>query len=266
MPIPIASFRSIGIASMIISRRPVRTRTEMSRPSITITPIASGQVEPELPDERERHERVEPEAGGDRERVLARDAHRQRHDAGGERRHRQHLRERQGGAGVVRDRAEDGGVQEQDVGHRQPRRDAGEDLDAHRGAALGDLEEAVEPARFRRVRDPNGLAFRGLRHCPTPLFVAGATPPAPAGEGTASIGRRPGPRNQPQRGVSVPCDVRPTRSTQGVDGFRRRSAADEGRAQGTGADRTRGDPAQAVRPQAQSDRVADRRRACSRRS
>ena len=49
MPIPIASFRSIGIASMIISRRPVSTRTVIRRPSITITPIASGQVRPSCP-------------------------------------------------------------------------------------------------------------------------------------------------------------------------------------------------------------------------
>ena len=42
MPIAIERFRSIGIASTIAFRSPVRTRTVITRPSTTITPIASG--------------------------------------------------------------------------------------------------------------------------------------------------------------------------------------------------------------------------------
>ena len=49
IPIPIARFRSIGIASMIIVRTFVSTSTEMSSPSSTITPIASGHVSPSVP-------------------------------------------------------------------------------------------------------------------------------------------------------------------------------------------------------------------------
>ena len=44
MPIPIARFRSIGMAFSTASRNPVSTRTVMTRPSTTITPIACGHV------------------------------------------------------------------------------------------------------------------------------------------------------------------------------------------------------------------------------
>ena len=46
MPIPIASFRLLGMAFRTASRNPVRTRTVMIAPSTRITPIASGQVRP----------------------------------------------------------------------------------------------------------------------------------------------------------------------------------------------------------------------------
>ena len=48
MPMPIARLRSIGIASRIALRRPVSTRIEITRPSITITPIACSQVSPSV--------------------------------------------------------------------------------------------------------------------------------------------------------------------------------------------------------------------------
>ena len=44
IPIPIDRLRSIGMAFSTASRKPVRTSTEMIRPSVTITPMASGQV------------------------------------------------------------------------------------------------------------------------------------------------------------------------------------------------------------------------------
>ena len=46
---PIARFRSTGIASMIISRTFVSTSTVMMTPSRTITPMASGQDRPSWP-------------------------------------------------------------------------------------------------------------------------------------------------------------------------------------------------------------------------
>ena len=49
IPIPMARFRSSGIAFMIATRRPVRTRIEITTPSITITPIACGHVSPSAP-------------------------------------------------------------------------------------------------------------------------------------------------------------------------------------------------------------------------
>ena len=46
MPIAIAFFRSSGIASMIRSRIPVRTRSVTAMPSTTIRPIAAGKDSP----------------------------------------------------------------------------------------------------------------------------------------------------------------------------------------------------------------------------
>ncbi len=46
MPIPIARLRSIGIAFRTASRTPVRTRTVMTTPSTTMTPIACGNESP----------------------------------------------------------------------------------------------------------------------------------------------------------------------------------------------------------------------------
>ncbi len=44
MPTPIACFSGCGIARMTASRSPVTTRTQISRPSSTIRPIASSQL------------------------------------------------------------------------------------------------------------------------------------------------------------------------------------------------------------------------------
>ena len=41
MPTPIARFRPSGTAFIIASRRPTTTSSVMTRPSMTITPIAS---------------------------------------------------------------------------------------------------------------------------------------------------------------------------------------------------------------------------------
>ena len=46
IPIAIAFFRSSGIASMIFSRMPVRTRIVTAMPSTTIRPIAAGNERP----------------------------------------------------------------------------------------------------------------------------------------------------------------------------------------------------------------------------
>ncbi len=49
MPMPIARFRSIGIALRISSRTPVSTKIVIRTPSATITPIACGHVRPSVP-------------------------------------------------------------------------------------------------------------------------------------------------------------------------------------------------------------------------
>ena len=46
IPIAIAFFRSSGIASMIVSRVPVRTRIVTAMPSTTTSPMAAGNERP----------------------------------------------------------------------------------------------------------------------------------------------------------------------------------------------------------------------------
>ena len=48
IPIPIARFRSIGMAFRTASRKPVSTRSVMIAPSIAMTPIACGHVSPSV--------------------------------------------------------------------------------------------------------------------------------------------------------------------------------------------------------------------------
>ena len=48
IPIPIARFRSIGIAFSTASRKPVSTRSVMTAPSLTLTPLACGHVSPSV--------------------------------------------------------------------------------------------------------------------------------------------------------------------------------------------------------------------------
>ena len=78
MPTPIARFSDSGTAFMTASRRPTRTSTVMTMPSMTMTPIAPAGVEAQRQHEAERDDRVDAEAGGERDRVVAEDAHRDR--------------------------------------------------------------------------------------------------------------------------------------------------------------------------------------------
>jgi hypothetical protein len=63
-----------------------------------------------------------PRPGGERERQIRRERHRRRRDRGGQRGRHRHGVEREPRGG------EDRRVHEQDVAHRQERRDAGADL------------------------------------------------------------------------------------------------------------------------------------------
>ena len=70
MPTPIERFSESGTAFMIASRRPTTTRIVMARPSSTITPIAPAASRP-LRRQGEGDDRVDAEAGGEGERVVA---------------------------------------------------------------------------------------------------------------------------------------------------------------------------------------------------
>ncbi len=83
MPTVMAIFSCTGTASKIRRRRPVAASSTMMRPLMTTRPIASGQVT--WPTTLNGEERVDAEAGGERERQPGDEAEEDRHDAGGER-------------------------------------------------------------------------------------------------------------------------------------------------------------------------------------
>ena len=85
MPTPIAFLRASGTAFITASRKPTMTSSVTTRPSQTITPIAPAGDRP-CAGERERHDGVDPQPGGERERVVAHEPHGDREDAGDERR------------------------------------------------------------------------------------------------------------------------------------------------------------------------------------
>ena len=86
MPTPIARLSDSGTARMTASRRPTRTSSVTRRPSRTMTPIAPAGRQATGQDEAEGHGAVDPEPGGEGDRGVGEDAHRDRHDAGDERR------------------------------------------------------------------------------------------------------------------------------------------------------------------------------------
>ena len=119
-------------------------------------------------------------------RCASRRAHAVPHDPGDERRDREDRGERQRDAVRVRDGPQDRRVHEQDVGHRQPRDDARDDLGADRRAARGDPEEPIEPADVG-LADVHDLVLIGGCHRPPPCAPASRHAGIP-GEGGRSIG------------------------------------------------------------------------------
>jgi hypothetical protein len=137
-----------------------------------------GERQPVVGYEGERDERVQPEPCCERERVVRVHAHRDRHDACDERGYGEDLRE--GEALLLQagdaDEAEDRGVHEQDVGHRQPRGRTRDDLGADRGAPIRDVEIPVQPARAsRRSFRPRHTGAPFSRHAVAGMRAAPAT-------------------------------------------------------------------------------------------
>ena len=134
MPTPIERFSASGTAFMIASRRPTSTRTVMTTPSITITPIAPLASRP-LAVRVKATMALMPEAGGQGERIVADDPHGDRHDPGDECRAGRHSR------GIEPQRlGDDAAVHEHDVGHDHERGHAGPRLGDQVGPAFGELE------------------------------------------------------------------------------------------------------------------------------
>ena len=144
-------------------------------PSRTMTPIAPAGVEALGQDEPEGDDAVDAEAGGERDRDVRDDAHRDRQDAGDERR---------AGATPGRTRCASAtrrpnmfarmlGFTKQDVGHDHERGQAGLGLRGEVRAPFGELEVARRSRRpppleaalgaSSRHRDPSLLALAARR-------------------------------------------------------------------------------------------------------
>ena len=144
-----------GMAWNTAVRKPVSTRTRITRPSMTTRPIASAQVI--CAGDGEGDERVEPEPRGQRQRIVGDDAHQDRHhpghqrSTGGDRREVRRIAAAEEPAIDVLSEAEDQRVEDDDVGHRDEGDDATPDLALDRRAPLGDLEVAVDAGRTGRL-------------------------------------------------------------------------------------------------------------------
>ena len=147
IPIAIAFFKSSGIASMIRSRIPVRTRI-VTAILHDDEPHRGREGQPLACDETEGDDRVQPQAGRDRVRLVRVQAHDDRHHAGDEARGRENLVEGQADLGEAFDpgEAEDLRVDEDDVGHDDEGRHAGHRVAAEGRPVPAELEVAIEEA------------------------------------------------------------------------------------------------------------------------
>ena len=158
MPTEIAIFSCWGTAWKTALRKPVSTRTRMMRPSSTIRPIASAQVDRVAMALATNALRPRPVASASGK--LATVAHQDGQQPGHQRRAGRDHREVGPVAGAaaqerargVRHEAEDQRVEDDDVGHRQEGDDAAAHLPPDGRSPLGDLEEPVEAVGLRRTR------------------------------------------------------------------------------------------------------------------
>jgi hypothetical protein len=97
-----------------------------------------GPVELPPQDEVERDDRVEPETRGQGERQVGEQPHGGRRDRRGERRRDGHRVERHAGG------RQDRGVDEQDVAHRQERREPSQELGPQIGPSFGEAEAPLQ--------------------------------------------------------------------------------------------------------------------------
>ncbi|MGX1473649.1 UNVERIFIED_CONTAM: hypothetical protein RKD50_002457 [Streptomyces canus] len=92
----------------------------------------------------EGDDRVQPEPGGERERQVAAHAHDDRHHRGHQSRRGGQLHRIQRVSELVLRAAEDDGIQDKDVGHREERGEAAAYLTGEGGSPLGDPEVPVD--------------------------------------------------------------------------------------------------------------------------
>ena len=162
-------------------------------PSRTMTPIApatAGQARRIRPAEQvERHDAVDAEAGGQGDRDVPDQAHRDGQDAGDER------RRRRGGGHRDAGRGQDAGVHEDDVGHDHEGGQAGLRLGRQRRAALGELEVLRDRASAPTVR---GGSILDVVHL-VPSLLPSTARRAPGAGTVRATGRALGrPRGRPR--------------------------------------------------------------------
>ena len=200
MPTPIARFSDSGTALMIASRRPTRTRIVTTMPSSTMTPIAPAGDEARVEDEPERDDAVDPEAGGQGDRDVRDDAHRDRHDA-----RRRAPSRRMPPAPEMPGGGQDARVHEEDVGHDHERGHAGLDLRRESRPAFGELE--VRRDRFHADQTLHSGARRSrtrARSAPCRRAVAARAAGLPLPPEPWPATRRPRTRYSTSR-ASRPC-------------------------------------------------------------
>ena len=169
-PIPtlMACLRGSGTASNTAWRNPVSTRTVITSPSITT--ITHGRRPRHLRRQLERHHPVEPEPGGQGERVAADDAHEdghhRRHQGGGA----GHLGEVEAGAVDVGRAAQDDRVEDHDVGHREEggqRRPAARSGRWSPARGCRSTGRSGSPSRFRQGPRPRAVSYAQSRSAPS---------------------------------------------------------------------------------------------------
>ncbi len=178
MPAAIAERIECGMPATSQRRTPVTVRIRKMQPEMNTAPSACCQVKPMRADHGEGEEGVQPHARRHRDRPVGVERHDRRAERRGEAGRDEHR------ALVHAGRGEDLRVDEDDVGHRQERRDPGDHLGAHVGAVFLQLEVALEHSSSRsRWRPMSRSLADGL------VFVAQSSFAAVASSGVCAASR-----------------------------------------------------------------------------
>ena len=154
MPTVIAAFSGWGIARKIAVRG---AGGSQQHDDDAVDDHQPHGLDPgDVADDGDREERVDPQSRGEREGHLGDEAEQDGDDTGSEAGGCADLRTVEGEVLDVGDATEDQRVEDHDVGHRDEGDEPSSQFPRDRGAAFGDLEEAIESAELH-------LGFGGVR-------------------------------------------------------------------------------------------------------